>query len=132
MNYADKQIEVKKHALVFTNPLVPYGWQQKEVAPNGITCLFDQKFFQPFGELNRYAVFQPGLLPIFELTENQLEKAQDIFEKMTEEIDSNYLYKYDLLRGLVFELIHFALKMYPGNRLDEKYGNALTEFQHGS
>lgn len=36
---------------------------------------------------------------------------------MFEEIDSDYVYKYDVLRNLVFELIHAALRMQPATTL---------------
>jgi AraC-like DNA-binding protein len=36
---------------------------------------------------------------------------------MFEEIASDYLYKYDVLRNLVFELIHAALRMQPATSL---------------
>jgi len=32
---------------------------------------------------------------------------------MLEELDSDYIHKDDALRHLTFELIHFAMKMYP-------------------
>lgn len=124
MHYADKKIEVIKQALVFTNPLVPYGWEGKEGSPGGFTCFFDQRFFQLFGELNRFAVFQPKGIPVFELPDGQFTKAAFLFERMLEEIGSDYIYKYDVLRGLVFELLHFALKMLPENRLSGQSSNA--------
>src|SRR6185312_4663889 len=126
MHYGDKTVEVKKQALTFTNPLVPYGWERMESTPGGFTCIFDQKFFQPFGDLSRYPVFQPGTLPVFELSEEQLPKVAFLYERMLEEIDSDYIYKYDLLRALVLELIHFALKMSPDSRLGNQSINAAN------
>ena len=123
LQYADKSIEIKKQALVFTNPLVPYGWKQNQDTPTGFSCIFDQKFFQVFGELNHYAVFQNKGIPVFELLNEQFEKAAYLYKRMLEEIDSDYIYKYDLLRALVFELLHFALKMYPDNNLN---GQSIT------
>jgi AraC-like DNA-binding protein len=124
MHYADKVTEIKKQALVFTNPLVPYGWKQNQNTPGGFTCIFDQKFFHRFGELNHYAVFQNKGIPVFELSDEQFTRAAFLYELMLEEIDSDYIYKYDLLRGLVFELLHFALKMYPNNNLYKQSATA--------
>lgn len=123
MQYGDKTVTIEKQALVFTNPLVPYGWQQTEHTPGGFACIFDQKFFQPFGELSRYDVFQSSGIPVFELS-TEISNAVLIYERMLKEIDSDYLYKYDLLRALVLELIHLALKLYPDNRLDARIINA--------
>jgi hypothetical protein len=33
------------------------------------------------------------------------------YERMFEEINSDYLHKYDVLRNLAFEVLHFAMKM---------------------
>jgi AraC-like DNA-binding protein len=43
---------------------------------------------------------------------------------MFEEIESDYLHKYDVLRNLVFELLHFAMKMEPQTTLDKPQINA--------
>lgn len=124
LHYADKSIEIKKQALIFYNPLVPYGWEKKGNKLGGYTCIFDQKHFQQFGELNRYAVFQLNSIPVFELSNEQLKKVVPLYEQMLEEIDSDYIYKYDLLRAFVFELLHFALKMYPDHNLGTQSINA--------
>jgi AraC-like DNA-binding protein len=43
---------------------------------------------------------------------------------MFEEINSEYLHKYDVLRNLVFELVHFAIKMHPSAKCDKQQVNA--------
>ena len=52
---------------------------------------------------------------MFELTDEQAKRAEAIFLRMFDEINSDYVYKYDILRSLVLELIHFALKMQPSS-----------------
>ncbi len=46
------------------------------------------------------------------------------YERMFEEINSEYLHKYDVLRTLVFELLHFAMKMQPSSKIDKHQINA--------
>ncbi|MCB0569648.1 MAG: AraC family transcriptional regulator [Phaeodactylibacter sp.] len=41
-----------------------------------------------------------------------------------EEINSDYIHKYDVLRNLVFELLHFAMKMQPSMMFDKQEINA--------
>jgi hypothetical protein len=41
----------------------------------------------------------------------------NIFYKITAEMASNYEFKHDLIRGYILELIHYALKMKPSERL---------------
>jgi len=42
---------------------------------------------------------------------------------MFEEINSDYIHKYDVLRNLVFELLHFAMKL-PSTKFDKQPVNA--------
>ena len=50
---------------------------------------------------------------LFELSDEQREKVVALFQKMQEELVSDYLYKHDSLRTQVMDLIHFAMKMQP-------------------
>jgi AraC-like DNA-binding protein len=123
IHFADKVVKVQKQALVFSNPFIPYKWEHHE-GLTGSFCIFDQGFFHQFGSLEQYAVFQPNGMHVFELTKEQLNKAKAIFERISAEINSDYLHKYDVLRTNVFELIHFALKMQPSAALDKQPMNA--------
>src|SRR5450631_3225105 len=110
VHYADKVVEVKKQALSFSNPQIPYKWDHLDNIREGYFCLFNHIFFHQFGNLSQYEVFQPNGTHLFELTDEQVTKVQAIFERMAEEINSEYAYKYDVLRTFVFELLHFAMK----------------------
>lgn len=113
IHYADRSFEVKKQALVFSNPQIPYKWEGLEGVESGYFCIFDQDFFNHFGEINKYPVFRAGGMHLFELSDEQREKVVALFQKMQEELVSNYLYKHDSLRTQVMDLIHFAMKMQP-------------------
>ncbi|UOB16094.1 helix-turn-helix domain-containing protein [Abyssalbus ytuae] len=115
VHYADKVINVKKQALSFSNPLIPYKWEHTQNIKNGFFCIFNQHFFHQFGELVQYDVFQPHGNHIFELSQEQTGKVTGIYLKIFEEIASDYVHKYDVLRNLVFELIHFAMKIKPAS-----------------
>ena len=54
----------------------------------------------------------------------QVNRLKIIYERMFEEINSEYIHKYDVLRNLVFELLHFALKMQPSSTFDKQPINA--------
>lgn len=124
IEYADKVLEVQKQALVFSNPFIPYKWEHLEKIESGYFCIFNQQFFYQYGDLNQYSVFQPNGEHVFELTDEQVPRIQSIFERMFEEIASDYVHKYDILRNLVFELLHFALKMRPSSTFDKLPPNA--------
>jgi AraC-like DNA-binding protein len=124
VHYADKVVEVQKQALSFSNPQIPYSWERTDQIRGGLFCIFNQHFLHQFGNLNQYAVFQPEGTHIFELTDDQVSTVTGYFLRMFEEIGSDYIYKYDVLRTLIFELIHFALKMQPAVRFDQQPINA--------
>lgn len=124
VHYADKVIEVKECALVFSNPQIPYRWEHTEQMRSGFFCVFNQQMFHLYGNLNQYAVFQPNGTHVFELTPDQALPISQVFESMLEEIASQYVHKYDVLRNQVFELIHFALKMEPASNFSKQPINA--------
>ncbi|MDJ1466888.1 helix-turn-helix transcriptional regulator [Cytophagaceae bacterium DM2B3-1] len=124
VHYADKVVEVHKQALSFSNPQIPYKWEHLDNIRQGFYCIFNQQFFHQFGDLAQYTIFQPEGTHIFELTDEQVSRVHAIYERMFEEIHSDYTYKYDLLRNLVFELIHFAMKIQPAARSEKQQLNA--------
>ena len=124
VHYADKIVEIKKQALSFSNPQIPYKWEHLDNIRSGSFCIFNQHFFHQYGNLNQYSVFQPNSTHIFELSNEQVEKLAAIYERMFEEINSDYIHKYDVLRNLVFELLHFAMKMQPSANFNKQQVNA--------
>jgi len=113
LNYADQVVAIRKQALFFSNPQIPYNCEHLERISEGVFCIFNHHFFRQFGDLSQYLVFQPSGHHVFELTDEQAEQIRIIYQKMNAEIKSDYLHKYDVLRNLVYELIHFAMKMQP-------------------
>ena len=124
VHYADKVVEVQKQALSFSNPQIPYKWEHTDTIRKGFFCIFNQHFFHQFGDLNQYAVFQPNGTHIFELSDEQVSQIETFYERMVAEINSDYIHKYDVLRNLVFELLHFAMKMQPSSTFDKQPINA--------
>lgn len=124
VHYADQVIEVKKQALSFSNPLIPYKWEHLDNIRSGIFCIFDRHFFHQFGNLSQYSVFQPHGTHLFELEDDQVATIVAIYNKMFDEINSDYLHKYDVLRNLVFELLHIAMKMQPNTSIEKQQVNA--------
>jgi AraC family transcriptional regulator, transcriptional activator of pobA len=124
MSYADKVVSIKKQAIFFSNPQIPYKCEHLERIETGFYCIFNQHFFHKFGDLNQYSVFQPNGNHVFELSDEQVQKVSVIYKKMFEEINSDYMHKYDVLRNIVFELLHFAMKMEPSTQFDKQRINA--------
>lgn len=112
-HYADKVVETDGPTLLFANPQIPYNWEPLQSVYSGYFCIFTESFFTHFAPIKTYPVFQPGGTPLFQLSDDQVAPIRDIFLKMREEIDSDYTYKYDVLRTMVLQLVHFAQKLQP-------------------
>ncbi|ULQ53202.1 helix-turn-helix domain-containing protein [Flavihumibacter fluvii] len=124
VHFADQVVEVKNQALTFSNPEIPYKWEHLDKIRSGVFCIFNPHFFHKYGNLQEYSVFQPGGTHIFELTDEQVDQVNTMYQRMFQEINSDYIHKYDVLRTLVFELIHFAMKMQPSAKFDKQPINA--------
>jgi AraC-like DNA-binding protein len=129
VNYADRVVPINGQALVVSAPQIPYKCDHLDRIEGGFYCIFNQHFFYPngappSGNLSQYSVFQPTGEHVFELSDEQVAYVSGVFRKMVEEINSEYVHKYDVLRNLVFELLHFAMKRQPAARLNQQPVNA--------
>lgn len=116
VEYADKVIDIQGNALLFATPKIPYHWLPENSDQTGMFCIFTSDFLSPGKSgtlLDELPIFQPGQLPVFQLSESEVREIEYVFRKMYKEIGGDYQYKYDLLRNLVLELIHYGQKLQP-------------------
>ncbi len=113
--YADRIIEIETNALLFATPQVPYYWYPLDEHQAGNFCIFSNEFLSAKSgrSLEDFPIFRPGAYPVFEINTSLADEIQLIFDKMSREINSDYEYKYDLIRSYVFELIHYGQKLQP-------------------
>lgn len=118
-HYADKSLEVSGTTLLFFNPDVPYTFEPLSDDSSGYFCIFKEAFFSEHLKRNvrELPMFAPGGKPGYVLNTAQDNYVAGVFEKMEEEIQSDYMYKYDLIRNYITEIIHYALKMQPTENL---------------
>lgn len=118
-HYADKSLEVTGPTLIFFNPTVPYTFELLSEEPTGFFCIFKEGFFTQHlrNGMKQFPMFQPGNSPTYQLTKQQDKQVSAIFQKMLEEIGSEYTFKYDLIRNYVMETIHYAMKIQPSETL---------------
>lgn len=124
IHYANKVIPVHRQALTFSNPQIPYKWDTTEHISSGVFCVFNHAFFLNYGNILQYDVFQPGGTHIFELSDEHYDVINKVYSRMFAEIESDYTYKYDVLRNLMLEVVHTALKMNPSAGLPLRPVNA--------
>ena len=108
--YSGKDYPVKKHAIAFSNPHTPFGWLQRNKITKGYFCLFNEQFLQKEKHLIDYPPFKTNSIPFYELTKEEADKAEALFLRMSDELKSDYIYKYDVEKILIEELLHITMK----------------------
>lgn len=114
--YADKVVEVNDFAVLFATPKIPYTYFPLDEKQGGHFCVFTKEFIGRYNAglvLEDVPIFKPGSDFIYQITQQQFSEFELIFNKMHTEINSNYEFKYDLLRTYVIELIHSGQKLKP-------------------
>jgi len=114
--YANRGIKIDKPALVFTNPMIPYSWEGKHEEALGYFCVFTNDFLQSDNRaqsLDKLILFKVGGNPVYFLNDEQVDYIYNTFIRMHRELESDYVYKYDLIRNHLNLIIHEAIKMQP-------------------
>lgn len=117
-HYGDKSIEVNGNTLLFFNPQVPYTYDPLTEDTKGYFCVFKDEFFKENLRLDigGLPLFVPGGQSVFSLNNEENAAAEMIFEKMIKELNEDYVYKYELIRNYVSELIYSAMKLQPSEK----------------
>ncbi|PKF75716.1 helix-turn-helix domain-containing protein [Chryseobacterium sp. PMSZPI] len=126
--YADKIVSIKQNALLFATPKVPYHWIPEDPEQSGSFCVFTEDFFikdRTYSSLEDLPIFQPGGVPIFEIDDELADEIEVLFKKIKKEIDSDYVFKYDLIRNYVLELIHYGQKLQPATKISTSNDAAM-------
>lgn len=114
LHYPNQRIEIDGTALLFNNPIVPYSWETTSEFQSGYFCLFTENFMRQRNEpLKDSLLARIQENPVFYVNKEQEENISQIFEKMLAEMESDYTYKYDLIRNYVNLLLHEAMKIRP-------------------
>jgi len=125
----DRTIEVNGRALIFYNPAVPHLWENVSEKQEGYFCLFNNHFIAPSLADNNFRhspLFDTSLNPVYHLSKKQADDLSFLFQKMMEEVDTDYVQKYEVLHHYLHLLIHEAHKMQPVNSASDKYANASS------
>lgn len=116
VEYADRVIEVQSCGLLFATPKVPYHYLPQEGEHAGQFCIFTADFLCRHIkglDIDALPIFRPGAYPVFELGDAGAAELEEIFRKIGRELASDYVYKYDLIRNYLMELIHYGQKLQP-------------------
>lgn len=113
VEFNDMSFEIKSDTLLFATPKYPSNWLPQDADQKGHICIFTDEFLikSKCGFiLDELPVFKSGAHPVFNLSPAESKKILQVFLQIHEEIASDYAFKYDLIRNLVLEIVHFAQK----------------------
>jgi len=118
-HYSDKSIQVTGNTLLFFNPQAPYTYDPLTPDTDGYFCVFKDEFFKENLRINLsdLPLFAAGNQPVFHLNDAENKEVQVIFEKIIHELSTDYIYRYELIKNYVSELIYTALKLQPSSQL---------------
>ena len=122
IHYSDKTFEQEGTILFFGNPHIPYSWETISTTYVGYTILFSADFFknsERSESLQQSSFFKIGGTPVLEITSEQRDFLNTIFQKMIAEQESDYLYKDELIRNYISLIIHESLKMEPSENYEQ-------------
>jgi AraC family transcriptional regulator, transcriptional activator of pobA len=115
IHYATRTVDITQPVLIFSNPLVPYSYESTDVHA-GYMCIFTEDFLKESsrkGSLQESPLFKIGSNPVFFLSDDKLNLISELYEKMLAEIDTTYVYRYEVIRNYLNLIIHEGLKMEP-------------------
>lgn len=116
VEYADKTVLIDKQGILFATPKIPYRYSPQAKEQSGFFCVFTKEFLSKskIGILiDELPIYQPSSDFVYQLNDEQYLEIEAIFKKMDVELSSDYVFKYDLLRNYVLELIHTGQKLKP-------------------
>lgn len=125
----EKTIEVKGATLIFYNPDVPHLWESVSAKQEGYFCLFNNHFINPvLGEIafRSSPLVNAGMDCVYPLNKRQTEDLTFIFRKMLDEVESDYLQKYEVLHHYLHVILHHAHKQQPNATIAERYTGASS------
>lgn len=116
VEYADKVVDIDNYAILFATPKIPYNYTPLDNEQSGHFCVFTKEFITKTNSgliIDDIPIFNLNSDFIYQITEDQAKDFEHTFNKMHDEIGSDYSFKYDLLRNYVIELIHYGQKLKP-------------------
>lgn len=122
--YADKVVEFKKYAILFSRTNMVYRFEPLGPQYPGYLCVFTEEFFERFANIIDYPMFDLEVSPLLEITKEQMENFTKIFQQMEQEIALDFSYKYDVIRTMILQLIFDVLKQQPAPNLQMRESNS--------
>ncbi|HPF96220.1 MAG TPA: helix-turn-helix transcriptional regulator [Mangrovimonas sp.] len=127
VEYANKVVDIANYAVLFATPKIPYRYFPLDPEQSGHFCVFTNDFLAKSKtgiNIDKLPLFSPKSGFVYQISQKQFDDLSLIFSKMHEEMQSDYEFKYDLLRNYAMELILKGQKLEPISSQDRNNTNA--------
>lgn len=111
--YNDQEIPIHQCCLIFNNPAVPASIEIN-IPFNRFYCLFNAPFIEgaiPADVQYACPLFNPSLMPVIPITKEDRQRISTYFTQMQTLQDSDYPYKWDMIRHLLQLVIHEGIRL---------------------
>lgn len=126
LHFEEKTVEIDRPALLLPSPKLSYSWEPISERQSGYCCLFNDAFLDNHNRkdiINESPLVRMGVDPVFFLNPQQQQQMEQLFCLMMTEMESDYIYKYDLILHSVYMVVHEAMKMQSAGH-QAKHANA--------
>lgn len=115
VHYGDESIETNGTGLIFFDPKTPYTIEPLADSTMGGHLIFKKSYLDSYfrNHIHKLPLFSQDTKPIFHVEQHEIGAVFSLFDKITSEYKSDYIFKDDLIRNYISELFHFALKKKP-------------------
>lgn len=128
LQYADRGVIIHEPAIFFAHPLMQYSWEPTQEKQSGYFCVFSEDFIQSSSRskvMNDSPLFRMKTDPLIVPSPESAGTISGWFEKMIAEWQTDYPFKFDLIRSYLDLIVHETAKLRPVNT-DLKFSNASS------
>jgi|GEM_PF-1076645 AraC-type DNA-binding domain-containing proteins len=112
-------IPITDYTIVFTDPLTRTAFKTVDEKFSGIYCICTDSFLRGTAKVNlrRWPVFRERNVFSKALTKIEYDYLSLLFSSMEDEIETDYPFKEQIIRGRIFDIIHYVQKMLPKDEI---------------
>ncbi|UII26737.1 helix-turn-helix transcriptional regulator [Fulvivirga maritima] len=123
VHYGDESIKTSGTSLSFFSPHSPYTIKEIEERENAGYFIFTETFYDTYFKfgIKSFPLFDNKKKPIFLLNNGQIQMVKDLFGKIEYQNNTDYPYKYDLIRNYTNELMHYANNLQPASERHHQF-----------
>ncbi|WP_343606095.1 AraC family transcriptional regulator [Fluviicola sp.] len=114
VHFEDSKVRVSGKTLIFYHRNVPHVWEPVSEEQQGYFCLFNTQFIDTYLLDNLFRdtpLMNTAMNPVYPLTDEQAAQIEFIFKQMHDEMDGNYIKKYEIIVHYLHILLHQTNKL---------------------